>query len=340
MRSQADGAANGSCTNRGFALDDKKAEAMAGRTSFHPRVFGLGGAGEEICLAGGKKKCFSLEGRGTGFSIGAGPVNDGIVEIDPLVLYLTHGDRRPIGFCAAEKGGLVYLEIIVGRLPREETCGLTGKSGEARDAEAPSAGGQRPKHSPVAVAAKLILGDAARGLDGEIDAVVEEREGTEIIGEFANPSEEAQPGGDAVPNECERGPGMQGGDGGERARGLLGDGHGGCAPIRRNTDGTTQNDASGALNRKAEEAIGWEDCPGGDDKAALVEVELDTGVRIDVFDVRGNKVGDPGIDVVGGVVDESSDSTNEGTSVSRSFDVALDGLVDQNEMSLEADRIE
>ena len=79
---------------------------------------------------------------------------------------------------------------------------------------------------------------------------------------------------------------------------------------------------------------------GGDDKAALVEVELDTGVRIDVFDVRGNKVGDPGIDVDGGVVDESSDSTNEGTSVSRSFDVALDGLVDQNEMSLEADRIE
>jgi hypothetical protein len=55
-----------------------------------------------------------------------------------------------------------------------------------------------------------------------------------------------------VPNECERGPGMQGGDGGERARGLLGDGHGGCAPIRRDTD-----------DWKTKEAIGWKDCPGG-----------------------------------------------------------------------------
>jgi hypothetical protein len=36
-----DGAANGSCTDRGFALDDKEAEAMAGRTSFHPRILGL-----------------------------------------------------------------------------------------------------------------------------------------------------------------------------------------------------------------------------------------------------------------------------------------------------------
>ncbi len=70
-----------------------------------------------------------------------------------------------------------------------------------------------------------------------------------------------------------------------------------------------------------------------------MEVELDSSVRIDVFDVRGNKVGDPGINVDGGVVNESSDSTNKGTSVSRSFDVALDGLVNQNEVSLEADRI-
>ena len=65
-----------------------------------------------------------------------------------------------------------------------------------------------------------------------------------------------------------------------------------------------------------------------------MEVELDSSVRIDVFDVRGNKVGDPGINVDGGIVDEFSDSTNEGTSVSRSFDVALDGLVDQDEVRL------
>jgi hypothetical protein len=54
---------------------------------------------------GGKKERFSLEGCRTGFCIGTGPVSDGIVEIDPLVLYLPHGDRRPIGFGAAEKGG-------------------------------------------------------------------------------------------------------------------------------------------------------------------------------------------------------------------------------------------
>jgi hypothetical protein len=41
-----DSAANGFCTDRGFALDDKEAEAMAGRTSFHPRILGLGGTGE------------------------------------------------------------------------------------------------------------------------------------------------------------------------------------------------------------------------------------------------------------------------------------------------------
>ncbi len=57
------------------------------------------------------------------------------------------------------------------------------------------------------------------------------------------------------------------------------------------------------------------------------------------INVRGNKVCDPGINKDGGVIDESSDSTNEGTSVSRSFDVALDGLVDQNEVSLEANRL-
>ena len=201
-----DGAANGFCADRGFALDDKEAETMAGRTSFHPRILGLGGTGEEICFTGGKKERFSLEGRGAGFCIGAGLVSDGIVEIDPLIFNLTHSD----GLRASEKGGLVYLEIIVGLFPREETCGLTGKSGEARDAEAPSADRQRPKHSPVAVQAKLVLGDATGGPDSDIDAVVEEREGAEVVSKFAHPSEEAQPGGDAVSNECERCPGMQG----------------------------------------------------------------------------------------------------------------------------------
>jgi len=205
-----DSAANGFCTDRGFALDDKEAEAMAGRTSFHPRILGLGGTGEEISFTGGKKERFSLKGRGTGFCIGVGLVSDGIIEIDPLIFDLTHSDWRPISLRAAEKGGLVYLEIVVGLLPREETCGLTGKSGEARDAEAPSVGRQRPKHSPVAVQAKLVLSNATGGLDSEIDAVVEEREGAEVVGKFAHPSEEAQPGGDAVSNECERCPGMQG----------------------------------------------------------------------------------------------------------------------------------
>jgi hypothetical protein len=62
----------------------------------------------------------------------------------------------------------------------------------------------------------------------------------------------------------------------------------------------------------------------GNDKAALVEVELDSGICIDVLNIRGNKVGDPGINADGGVVDKSSDDfTNEGSFVSRSFDVAL-----------------
>ncbi len=91
-----DSTANGFCTDRGFALDDKEAEAMAGRTSFHPRILGLGGTGEEICFTGGKKERFSIEGRGTGFCIGAGLVSDEIVEIDPLIFDLTHSDGRPI----------------------------------------------------------------------------------------------------------------------------------------------------------------------------------------------------------------------------------------------------
>ena len=95
-------------------------------------------------------------------------------------------------------------------------------------------------------------------------------------------------------------------------------------PIGGDTDGTTQHDAPGALNWKAQEAVGWEDCPGGDDKAALVEVELDSGVRIDGFDIRDDEVGDPGINVNGGIVNEASDTPNQGASVSRPFDVALD----------------
>eukprot|EP01036_Dinobryon_divergens_P039316 gene39316-51814_t len=70
---------------------------------------------------------------------------EGRVEVDPLVFDLPHGDGWPISFRASEKGGL-----------------------------APSAGRQRSKHSPVAVQAKLALGDAAGGLDGDIDATVEE----------------------------------------------------------------------------------------------------------------------------------------------------------------------
>ena len=57
-----DGAANGPCTDRRFALDDKEAEAVPGGTSFHPGILGLGGAGEEIRFTGGKKKRFSLVG--------------------------------------------------------------------------------------------------------------------------------------------------------------------------------------------------------------------------------------------------------------------------------------
>ena len=133
---------------------------------------------------------------------------DGVIEVDPLVFDLNHhGDGWPIGFRAPEKGGLVFFEIIVGLLPREETGGLPSKSGEAWDTEAPSADRQ---DSPVAGQAKLVLGDATGGLDGDIDAVVEERKGAEVVSEFSDPSEEAQPGGDAVPNEGEGGPGMQG----------------------------------------------------------------------------------------------------------------------------------
>ena len=94
------------------------------------------------------------------------------------------------------------------------------------------------------------------------------------------------------------------------------------------------------LNWKAQEAIGREDCPGGDDKAALVEVELDSGVCIDDLDIRDDEVGDPGIDVDSGVVNEASDTPNQGASVSRPFDVSLDGLVDQDEVPLEANRVE
>jgi len=171
-----DGAANGLCTDRGFALDDKEAEAVAGGTSFHPGILGLGGAGEEIRFTGCEKERFPLVGRSTRFCIGAGPVGDGVVEVDPLVFDQTHGDGWPIGFRASEQGGLEFLEVIVGLLPREKTSGLPSKSGEAWDAEAPSAGRQRSKHSPVAVQAKLVLGDTTGGLDGDIDAVVEERE--------------------------------------------------------------------------------------------------------------------------------------------------------------------
>jgi hypothetical protein len=71
-------------------------------------------------------------------------------------------------------------------------------------------------------------------------------------------------------------------------------------------------------------------CTGGNAKAALVEVELDPGIGIDDVDIRSND---------GGVVDEStSNSTNneEGASISRSFDVVLDRLVDQDEVPLDA----
>ena len=73
---------------------------------------------------------------------------------------------------------------------------------------------------------------------------------------------------------------------------------------------------------------------GGDDKAALVKVELDSGVRIDDLDILDDEVGDPGIDVDSGVVNEASDTPNQGASVSRPFDVALDGLVDQDQVPL------
>jgi hypothetical protein len=59
----------------------------------------------------------TLVGRSTGFSIGTGPVSDGVVEVDPLVFDQTHGDGWPIGFRAPEKSGLVFFEIIVSLLP-------------------------------------------------------------------------------------------------------------------------------------------------------------------------------------------------------------------------------
>ena len=58
---------------------------------------------------------------------------------------------------------------------------------------------------------------------------------------------------------------------------------------------------------KPRRPLGGRIVPGGrgDDKAALVEVELDSGVRIDDLDIRDDEVGDPGIDVDRGVVNEA-----------------------------------
>ena len=113
-----DGAANSPGANGGFTFDDEEPEAVADRTLFRPGILGLGGAGEESGFAGGKKKRFTLVGRGTGFCIGAGLISEEVVEVDPWVLYMTHGDRRPFGFCATEQGGLVFFEIIVDLFPQ------------------------------------------------------------------------------------------------------------------------------------------------------------------------------------------------------------------------------
>ena len=71
------------------------------RRSFHPGILGLGGAGEEIRFTGCEKERFPLVGRSTRFCIGAGPVSDGVVEVDPFVFDQTHGDGWPVGFRAS-----------------------------------------------------------------------------------------------------------------------------------------------------------------------------------------------------------------------------------------------
>ena len=78
----------------------------------------------------------------------------------------------------------------------------------------------------------------------------------------------------------------------------------------------------------------------GDDKAALVKIELDSGVCIDDLDIRDDEVGDPGIDVDRGVVNETSDTPNQGASVGRPFDVALDRLVNKDEVPLKSYGVE
>ena len=72
---------------------------------------------------------------------------------------------------------------------------------------------------------------------------------------------------------------------------------------------------------------------GGENKAALVKIELDSGVCIDEVD-------DPGIDVDRGVVNEASDTPNQGASVGRPFDVALDRLVNKDEVPLKSYGVE
>jgi hypothetical protein len=59
---------------------------------------------------------------------------------------------------------------------------------------------------------------------------------------------------------------------------------------------------------KSKRPLGGRVVPGGDDKAALIKIELDSGVCIDDLDIRDDEVGDPGIDVDRGVVNEASDT--------------------------------
>ena len=98
-----DGAANGPCTDRRFALDDKEAEAVPGGTSVVPsrdtRSWWRRGGDpfhrmRERALPPRRTKYEVLHRRRTG-----------VVEVDPFVFDQTHGDGWPVGFRASEQVG-------------------------------------------------------------------------------------------------------------------------------------------------------------------------------------------------------------------------------------------
>eukprot|EP01036_Dinobryon_divergens_P022603 gene22603-30873_t len=205
-----DGSANSPYTDRGFAFDDKEAEAVAGRT---PGILGLGQGRRSV-----SPEARTSASPGTGFCIGAGPVRS-----DPL----------PIGFRAPEKGGLVLGDR---RSP--------GKS--------PAKGGM-----PTAVAVQ------AKQMPQENRARKPSWAGT----------------------QCRMNAGLR--QQGESER------HSWRWSWRLHADkrgyrptGQPSTISTGKPKRPLGGRIY---CPGGDDKAALVEVELDSGVHIDDFDIHDDE---------------------------------------------------